>query len=286
MEYTQQDIDQAINKRFIKPLNENCKEGIKKLHKSKLKHMETIGLLTQAFNTINNSENNLKKYNFVDACTLLRASLEYMIMAYMIEDDEEIYNEFLILSNNDMKFNRKYTILNTLLNKFGKKLNKIDKELFYDTTNREREKIITDLYDVLCKYSHASIVVSVFSTIKNKKEKEALRMLLSYNLYFVKVVLLKCLNHFNIVDKDIIDEEIIGISILVSGIKIYDYIKKNNINFDKFKELFYYETLNNRFYTYNLAGIDKMNKEVSDGMKVFLENESEIDQILKEFIYF
>ena len=192
----------------------------------------------------------------------------------------------LILSNNDMKFNRKYTILNTLLNKFGKKLNKIDKELFYDTTNREREKIITDLYDVLCKYSHASIVVSVFSTIKNKKEKEALRMLLSYNLYFVKVVLLKCLNYFNIVDRDIIDEEIIGISILLSGIKIYDYIKKNNINFDKFKELFYYETLNNRFYTYNLAGIDKMNKEVSDGMKVFLENESEIGQILKEFIYF
>ena len=129
-------------------------------------------------------------------------------------------------------------------------------------------------------------MVSVFSTIKNKKEKEALRMLLSYNLYFVKVVLLKCLNYFNIVDRDIIDEEIIGISILLSGIKIYDYIKKNNINFDKFKELFYYETLNNRFYTYNLAGIDKMNKEVSDGMKVFLENESEIDQILKEFIYF
>ena len=94
------------------------------------------------------------------------------------------------------------------------------------------------------------------------------------------------MNYFNIVDRDIIDEEIIGISILLSGIKIYDYIKKNNINFDKFKELFYYETLNNRFYTYNLAGIDKMNKEVSDGMKVFLENESEIDQILKEFIYF
>ena len=99
MEYTQQDIDQAINKRFIKPLNENCKEGIKKLHKSKLKHMETIGLLTQAFNTINNSENNLKKYNFVDACTLLRASLEYMIMAYMIEDDEEIYFRFYLIKN-------------------------------------------------------------------------------------------------------------------------------------------------------------------------------------------
>ena len=98
MEYTQQDIDQAINKRFIKPLNENCKEGIKKLHKSKLKHMETIGLLTQAFNTINNSENNLKKYNFVDACTLLRASLEYMIMAYMIEDDEEIIGISILLS--------------------------------------------------------------------------------------------------------------------------------------------------------------------------------------------
>ena len=286
MKYTEQNIDNAINERFIKLLKENCKQGIKKLDKSELKHIETIGLLTQAFNTINNSENNLKKYNCIDSCTLLRASLEYMIMAYMIEDDEEIYNEFLTLSNNDMKFNRKYTILNTLLNKFGKKLNKIDKELFYDTTNREREKIITDLYDVLCKYTHASIVVSVYNTIKNKAEKETLRMLLSYNLYFIKIILLKCLNYFNKIDEDVIDEEVIGISILLSSIKIYDYIQKNNINFDKFKDYFYYETLNNKFYTYNLDGIDKMNKEVSDSMKVFIENESEIDKILKEFIYF
>ena len=188
MEFIEQDIDKAINQKFLKPLDKNCKKSIKKLNISEVQHIETIGLLSQAFDTINNSEKNFKKYNFADACTLLRASLEYIVMAYMIEDDEKTYNEFLILSNNDVKFDRKYTIPNTLLKKFGKSLNKISNELFYDTTNKEREKIITDLYDLLCKYTHASIIVSVFNGIEDENEKEVLRLILNYNLYFIKIV--------------------------------------------------------------------------------------------------
>ena len=80
---------------------------------------------------LKNSEKNLNKYNFVDSYTLLRASLEYIVMSYMIEVEEKTYNEFLILSNNDIQLKRKFTVPNTLLKKFGKRLNKISNNLLF-----------------------------------------------------------------------------------------------------------------------------------------------------------
>ena len=284
MEYTQQDIDKAINERVINPLNENCKEGIKKLKNSEVKHSETIGLLSQAFNTINNSEKNLNEYSYVDACTLLRASLEYIVMAYMIEEDEETYNEFLILSNNDIKLDRKYTIPNTLLKKFSKRLNKISNELFYDITNKEKEKIITDLYDLLCKYTHASIVVSVFNGIEDENEKEVLRLILSYNLYFIKIVLYEVLNYFNKNESACINEDIIGIYIFLNIMKINYIVKKYNIDFNKFKELFYYDTLNSEYYNYYLEQMRNMQEEYKSDMKFFKENSIIIENLIRKFI--
>ncbi len=170
MELTQENIDKTIKQKFIDKLNRNCQKSLKKLEKSNVKHRESLGLLLQASNTIKNANMNLKKYNFVDANSLLRATLEYIIMAIMIELDE-VFNEFIVLSNNDIQLTRKHTIINTLLHKFAKHLKEISPTLFYDTTNKERKKLIIDLYDLLCKYSHASVVVSIFEDIKSDKEK-------------------------------------------------------------------------------------------------------------------
>lgn len=284
MEFIEQDIDKAINQKFLKPLDENCKEGIKKLKNSKVKHLETIGLLSQAFKTINNSEKNLKEYNFADACTLLRSTLEYISMAYIIDIDEKTYNEFLILSNNDIKMDRKYTMPNTLLRKFSKKMNKISSVLFYDSTNNEREKIITDLYDLLCKYTHASIVVSVFNGINNKNEQEVLRLILSYNLYFIKIILYEVLNYFNKDKSTCINEDILGVSIFLNIMKICYIIKKYNIDFNSFKDLFYYDTLNSKFYNYYLEQIKNMKEEIEPDINLFKENAEIVEEIIREFI--
>lgn len=172
-----QDIDRTITTKFIEPLEKSCKNSVKRLKTSKVKHIESIRLITQAYKTIKNSEKNLNNYNFVDSYTLLRASLEYIVMSYMIEVEEKTYNEFLILSNNDIKLERKYTVINTLLQKFGKRLNQISNNLFADTTVKQREKIIIDLYDILCKYTHASIVVSTFNEIEDKNEQKVVKLI-------------------------------------------------------------------------------------------------------------
>lgn len=84
-----EDIDRTIKIKFIEPLEKSCKNSVKRLKTAQVKHIESIRLITQAYRTIENSEKNLNKYNFVDSYTLLRASLEYIVMSYMIEIEEK-----------------------------------------------------------------------------------------------------------------------------------------------------------------------------------------------------
>ena len=276
-------IDKTIDERLLKPLEANCKKNVKKLDKSNIKHTESVGLLIQAFNTIKNSEKNFKQFNFVDANSLLRSSLEYIVMAYMIDTDENVYNEFLILSNNDIKIQRKYTVINTLLQEFGKKLNKIFPIMFNETTNKERRKLLIDLYDILCKYTHASIVVSIFKEIKDEKEKEVLRIFFSYNLYFVKLILLECLRYFTNDNKSCIEEETLGFCILLSFIKLAKLIQVNKINFQNFKKFLYYDTVNSEYYSFFEKEMEKLKLENSKTMEELKENKDiiiEVDGLL------
>lgn len=281
-----QDIDRTITTKFIEPLEKSCKNSVKRLKTGKVKHIESIRLINQAYKTIKNSEKNLNKYNFVDSYTLLRASLEYIVMSYMIEVEEKTYNEFLILSNNDIQLKRKFTVPNTLLKKFGKRLNKISNNLFTDTTVKQREKIMVDLYDILCKYTHASIVVSTFNEIEDKNEQKVVKLILSYNLYLIKLILLDCLRFFNNDDKEYIDEKIIGLSLFLSIIKLVNLIQANNIKFDKIKQFFYYDTINSEFYMYYKEGLEKIKKEISESIVEFKGEENKINQIFEEFMKF
>lgn len=281
-----QDIDRIITTKFIEPLEKSCKNSVKRLKTAKVKHIESIRLINQAYKTIKNSEKNLNKYNFVDSYTLLRASLEYIVMSYMIEVEEKTYNEFLILSNNDIQLKRKFTVPNTLLKKFGKRLNKISNNLFTDTTVKQREKIMVDLYDILCKYTHASIVVSTFNEIEDKNERKVVKLILSYNLYLIKLILLDCLKFFNNDDKEYIDEKTIGLSLFLSIIKLVNLIQANNIKFDKIKQFFYYDTINSEFYTYYKEGLEKIKKEISESIVEFKGKENKINQIFEEFMKF
>lgn len=284
MELTQENIDKTIKEKFIKLLNENCKKSLKMMEKSNIKHRETLGLLLQANNTIKNADMNLKKYNFVDANSLLRAAFEYMVMAIMIEFDDEVFNEFIVLSNNDITLTRKYTIINTLLNKFAKYLNEISPILFGNTTNKERKKVITDLYDLLCNYTHASLVVSIFKEIKNDKEKEVLRLFMCYNIYIIKLILLDCMRYLNKDNQNYIDEETIGFCAVLNIVKILNIIQNNQMNFQKFIKLLYYDSVNNEFYKYILECIEKIKEENKANIIKIMENIDIVCQKLKDFL--
>ena len=145
---------------------------------------------------------------------------------------------------------------------------------------------MVDLYDILCKYTHASIVVSTFNEIEDKNERKVVKLILSYNLYLIKLILLDCLKFFNNDDKEYIEEKTIGLSLFFSIIKLVNLIQANNIKFDKIKQFFYYDTINSEFYMYYEEGLEKIKKEISESIVKFKEEENKINQILEEFMKF
>lgn len=111
-------------------------------------------------------------------------------------------------------------------------------------------------------------------------------LILSYNLYLIKLILLDCLKFFNNGDKEYIDEKTIGLSLFLSIIKLVNLIQANNIKFDKIKQFFYYDTINSEFYMYYKEGLEKIKKEISESIVEFKGEENKINQIFEEFMKF
>lgn len=270
MELTCEGIDKEIKRKFINKLNRNCKNGLVKLEESNVKHRETLGLLNQSYNTIRNAEMNLKKYNFVDANSLLRAALEYMIMAVMIEEDERIFNEFVILPSIDNPLKRKYTIVNTLICKFAEKIKDISTEIFEESTSKDVQNLFIEVYDLLCKYTHASLVVSIFKEITMDEEKEILKLLMSYVLYFVKIILLDTIIYLNNGSGVHITVYTLVGCMILNWQKISLIINKNNVDMKKITKLLYWDTVNNElFKSFN----KKLKDLVSDEMNSIDRND-------------
>ena len=106
------------HRKFIKPLNDGIKYNINKLDKEKrVKYNETISLLKQSYQTLNNVEMLLKSDSIVDANSLLRSSFEYILVGMMVQFDDSVFNEFINLSIDDDN-SRDSTKILRLINRF------------------------------------------------------------------------------------------------------------------------------------------------------------------------
>ena len=196
MQISNQKINSATKRKFIKPLNDGIKHNIKKLNiEKRVKYKETISLLTQSYNTLNSVEYLLKAGSLIDANSLLRSSFEYILVGMMMQFEDNVFSEFINLSIDDEKA-RDYTKIQKLINKFKTHLNEISSDLFKDLNREEKGDTLTDLYDKLCKFTHSSLFVTTIVEIKNNDDKEILKMLNYQNFYFIKVLLFCCLKYF------------------------------------------------------------------------------------------
>ena len=100
------DIDTIIEKKFIKPINRVYNKLIKNINNDTFRHLESFGLIKQIDLSLKNVKLNIYKGNLVDANSLLRAIIEYISMATMIQYDEETYLEFISLSLKNSKRNK------------------------------------------------------------------------------------------------------------------------------------------------------------------------------------
>ena len=104
---------------FLDVLDKECEDYLTAIDEKKLKHKETLILLKQSLSTIRNAEKNLTSFNFVDSYTLLRSGMEYYIMATMIEEDENVFNEFIKMTKTGKQLSRTYTKPSQLQKRFS-----------------------------------------------------------------------------------------------------------------------------------------------------------------------
>ena len=272
-------IDKAIKRKFIKPLNDGCKHNINKLNnKRRVKHSETISLLTQAHETLLNVNDNLNSSRLVDANILLRSAFEYIMMGMMIQFDNKVYDEFITFG-----IERDKTRVCEIIDKFRTHMNEICSEIYQNINRKEKLKILTELYDKMCNFTHSTLIVSIMIEIKSPKEKEIFKMLIKQNYYFLKILLFNCLKYFASDKKHYLELQNIGFTYMFMMVEIKRKIKESNIDFSKYNDLLYYDR-NAEYFEKNKKESIKIKEELMELGKDIKSNEEIFIEELTMFI--
>jgi hypothetical protein len=273
-------IEKAINKNFLRPLKEGNSKNIVKLNNhNNIYPNETVNLLTQTYYTLSNVHKLMKNNELVDANILLRSSFENLVMAMMIHFDKDTYNEFKDLKTTDG--NRNKTKISTLRNEFRKYLKQICTDLFDDVSKKDIKKILDELYDKLCLFTHSTLIVSTMNEIKKNKDDQVLILLSYQNVYFIEILLFYCLIYFTHDKSHFLKSENITISWLLYIAITAQKFKESNIDYKKYNEFLYYES-NTQFFKKQKNDIEKFKNETTE-----LENEiKENDKFRQSLIEF
>lgn len=279
MKITNKTINNAVKRKFIKPLKDGCNYNVIKLNDEKrVKHNETISLLKQAHQTLMNVEYNINKYNLVDANTLLRSSFEYIMMAMMIQFDEGVYNEFTTLG-----IQRDKTRVCEIIDKFRTHMNEICEKGFKDINRREKLSILTELYDKMCNFTHSTLIVSTMIEINDIKEKEIFKLLMYQNYYFIKILLFTCLKYFTSDNKHYLDLKNVGFTYMFLMIDINTKIKENKVDFSKYMDLLYLDK-NAKYFEKDKKEIEKLNIELKEFENDIKENPIKFTEELLDYL--
>ena len=272
-------IDKAIKRKFIKPLNDGCKHNINKLNNERrVKHSETISLLTQAHETLLNVHDNLNSSRLVDANILLRSAFEYIMMGMMIQFDNKVYDEFITFG-----IERDKTRVCEIIDKFRTHMNEICSEIYQNINRKEKLKILTELYDKMCNFTHSTLIVSIMIEIKSPKEKEIFKMLIKQNYYFLKILLFNCLKYFTSDKKHYLELQNIGFTYMFMMVEVNSKIKESNIDFSKYNDLLYYDR-NAEYFEKNKKESIKIKEELMELGKDIKSNEEIFIEELTMFI--
>lgn len=260
---------------FLDVLDKECEDYLLAIDEKKLKHKETLLLLEQSLSTIRNAEKNLTSFNFVDSYTLLRSGMEYYIMATMIEEDENVFNEFIKITKTGKQLNRTYTKPSQLQKRFSEFLYNNDPNITDEIKPNDIKNTLQGSYDILCKSAHANINVILYTVMDGAEYKEFLRTLMSMTLYHVKWFLHFVILYFSR-KKTKISDEVALKTYAMQELKLVVLLKIHNLDFKKYQQMMYMDTINKKYHEESQAEFEKYKKE-------FREEKISDEQILKAF---
>lgn len=179
----------------------------------------------------------------MDSATLMRSSMEKIMMAMMIYfDKDNTYEEFKNLKLCGRTDNTRPT---KVLENFKLKIKEINPFVFNDFEDEDLSTLLDEMYEKLCLYTHSSIVVSMMIEA-NKNNDEDLFIAFFYQMVdFLELLLYCCLKYLCKDEKDHIDMICLVLEWGLHFVKIdIEKLKPDNIN--KYKEYLYWN-INSHF---------------------------------------
>ncbi len=261
-------VEQLVKTNFVKPMRRYIKKYLKNLSVTEDVSIETINLLQQANNTINNVYKLLRKKDLVDSATLMRSCMEKIMMAMMIFfDPTETFEEFKNLEKCGKSKNTRPT---AILNNFKSKLKEINPVLFEEFEDDELQSLLEETYEKLCLYTHSSIVVSMMIEVNKNNDEDLFALYFYLIAYFLEILIYSSLKYLIHDDKDHIDAFCIfmGFTLLCSR------VDKNKLTEDytnKYKDYLHWE-INEHFADKYKDVVEKTKTDWSELQKMIKNN--------------
>lgn len=261
-------VEQLVKTNFVKPMRRYIKKYLKNLSVTEDVSIETINLLQQANNTINNVYKLLRKKDLVDSATLMRSCMEKIMMAMMIFfDPTETFEEFKNLEKCGKSKNTRPT---AILNNFKSKLKEINPVLFEEFEDDELQSLLEETYEKLCLYTHSSIVVSMMIEVNKNNDEDLFALYFYLIAYFLEILIYSSLIYLTNDNKDHIDAFCIfmGFTLLCSR------VDKNKLTEDytnKYKDYLHWE-INEHFTDKYKDEVEKLKNDWSNLQQEINEN--------------
>ncbi len=261
-------VEQLVKTNFVKPMRRYIKKYLKNLSVTEDVSIETINLLQQANNTINNVYKLLRKKDLVDSAILMRSCMEKIMMAMMIFfDPTETFEEFKNLEKCGKSKNTRPT---AILNNFKSKLKEINPVLFEEFEDDELQSLLEETYEKLCLYTHSSIVVSMMIEVNKNNDEDLFALYFYLIAYFLEILIYSSLIYLTNDNKDHIDAFCIfmGFTLLCSR------VDKNKLTEDytnKYKDYLHWE-INEHFTDKYKDEVEKLKNDWSNLQQEINEN--------------
>ncbi len=261
-------VEQLVKTNFVKPMRRYIKKYLKNLSVTEDVSIETINLLHQANNTINNVYKLLRKNDIVDSATLMRSCMEKIMMAMMIYfDPTDTFEEFKDLEKCGRSKNTRPT---AILDNFKFKLKEINSVLFEEFEDDELQLLLEETYEKLCLYTHSSIVVSMMIEVNKNKDEDLFALYFYQISYFLEILIYSSLKYLTNDNKDHIDAFCIfmGFTLLCSR------VDKNKLTEDytnKYKNYLHWE-INEHFTDKYKDEVEKLKNDWSNLQQEINEN--------------
>lgn len=261
-------VEQLVKTNFVKPMRRYIKKYLKNLSVTEDVSIETINLLQQANNTINNVYKLLRKKDLVDSATLMRSCMEKIMMAMMMFfDPTETFEEFKNLEKCGKSKNTRPT---AILNNFKSKLKEINPVLFEEFEDDELQSLLEETYEKLCLYTHSSIVVSMMIEVNKNNDEDLFALYFYLIAYFLEILIYSSLIYLTNDNKDHIDAFCIfmGFTLLCSR------VDKNKLTEDytnKYKDYLHWE-INEHFTDKYKDEVEKLKNDWSNLQQEINEN--------------